>query len=163
MEGRLFWRMLQEDLNVDGKNCAGFQVREVVKNGSLFDVFRLSRGASEPDSNRLLNVREQTCECGKWQERGVTYIDAVAYYRLFGMQTLQYMMDNHDSQRTLPVRNSEQTLEGKHYSCFFGCVLDQDGVTLPPNPTKQASGRPRKDGSGNDLVLPLIQTNLLLL
>ncbi|KAG7349582.1 MULE transposase domain containing protein [Nitzschia inconspicua] len=58
------------------KNCSNFQVREVVKGGSQFDVFRPSRGASQPETNRLLDVREQTCECGKRQEHGDPCIDA---------------------------------------------------------------------------------------
>ncbi|KAG7358033.1 MULE transposase domain containing protein [Nitzschia inconspicua] len=52
------------------KSCSCFQVREVVKGGRQFDVFRPSRGESQPESNPLLDVREQTCEFGKWKVAG---------------------------------------------------------------------------------------------
>ncbi|KAG7344893.1 MULE transposase domain containing protein [Nitzschia inconspicua] len=124
------------------KNCSNFQVREVVKGGSQFDVFRPSRGASLPETNRLLDVREQTCECGKWQEHGVPCIDAVAYYRLFETQTLQYIMDNHVSEHYKYETVNE--LSKENIVPVSLDILDQDGVTLPPNRTKRSSGRPRK-------------------
>ncbi|KAG7374058.1 transposase, mutator family protein [Nitzschia inconspicua] len=139
------------------KNCSNFQVREVVKGGSQFDVFHPSRGASQPETNRLLDVREQTCECGKWQEHGVPCIDAVAYYRLFETQTLQYIMDNHVSEH-YKYETVNELLKENIVPVSLD-ILDQDGVTLPPNRTKRSSGRPRKKGSGNDLVSPMIQTN----
>ncbi|KAG7363749.1 transposase, mutator family protein [Nitzschia inconspicua] len=124
------------------KNCSNFQVREVVKGGSQFDVFRPSRGASLPETNRLLDVREQTCECGKWQEHGVPCIDAVAYYRLFETQTLQYIMDNHVSEH-YKYETVNELLKENIVPVSLD-ILDQDGVTLPPNCTKRSSGRPRK-------------------
>ncbi|KAG7364813.1 MULE transposase domain containing protein [Nitzschia inconspicua] len=124
------------------KNCSNFQVREVVKGGSQFDVFRPSRGASLPETNRLLDVREQTCECGKWQEHGVPCIDAVAYYRLFETQTLQYIMDNHVSEH-YKYETVNELLKENIVPVSLD-ILDQDGVTLPPNRTKRSSGRPRK-------------------
>ncbi|KAG7363059.1 MULE transposase domain containing protein [Nitzschia inconspicua] len=124
------------------KNCSNFQVREVVKGGSQFDVFRPSRGASLPETNRLLYVREQTCECGKWQEHGVPCIDAVAYYRLFETQTLQYIMDNHVSEH-YKYETVNELLKENIVPVSLD-ILDQDGVTLPPNCTKRSSGRPRK-------------------
>ncbi|KAG7361515.1 MULE transposase domain containing protein [Nitzschia inconspicua] len=139
------------------KNCSNFQVKEVVKGGSQFDVFRPSRGASQPETNRLLDVREHTCECGKWQEHGVPCIDAVAYYRLFETQTLQYIMDNHVSEH-FKYETVYELLKENIVPVSLD-ILDQDGVTLPPNRTKRSSGQPRKKGSGNDLVSPMIQTN----
>ncbi|KAG7364440.1 transposase, mutator family protein [Nitzschia inconspicua] len=121
------------------KNCSNFQVREVVKGGSQFDVFRPSRGASQPETNRLLDVREQTCECGKWQEHGVPCIDAVAYYRLFETQTLQYIMDNHVSEH-YKYETVNELLKENIVPVSLD-ILDQDGVTLPPNRTKRPSTR----------------------
>ncbi|KAG7363597.1 hypothetical protein IV203_026958 [Nitzschia inconspicua] len=120
------------------KNCSNFQVREVVKGGSQFDVFRPSRGASLPETNRLLDVREQTCECGKWQEHGVPCIDAVAYYRLFETQTLQYIMDNHVSEH-YKYETVNELLKENIVPVSLD-ILEQDGVTLPPNRTKRSSG-----------------------
>ncbi|KAG7373566.1 hypothetical protein IV203_034290 [Nitzschia inconspicua] len=124
------------------KYCSNFQVREVVKGGSQFDVFRPSRGASQPETNRLLDVREQTCECGKWQEHRVPCIDAVAYYRLFETQTLQYIMDNHVSEH-YKYETVNELLKENIVPVSLD-ILDQDGVTLPPNRTKRSSGQPRK-------------------
>ncbi|KAG7367563.1 hypothetical protein IV203_030234 [Nitzschia inconspicua] len=59
-------------------NCAGFQVWELLENGGIFSVCRNSRSPTEPERSYVLNIREQTCECGKWQDHEVPCIDAIA-------------------------------------------------------------------------------------
>ncbi|KAG7363118.1 hypothetical protein IV203_026478 [Nitzschia inconspicua] len=76
-------------------NCADFQVWELLENGGIFRVCRNSRGSTEPERSYVLNIREQTCECGKWQDHEVPCIDAIAYYKMIEKQTLQYIIDNH--------------------------------------------------------------------
>ncbi|KAG7355389.1 hypothetical protein IV203_000075 [Nitzschia inconspicua] len=109
------------------------------------------------ETNRLLDVREQTCECGKWQEHGVPCIDAVAYYRLFETQTLQYIMDNHVSEH-YKYETVNELLKENIVPVSLD-ILDQDGVTLPPKSHKKVKWTTKEKGSGNNLVSPLIQTN----
>ncbi|KAG7359842.1 transposase [Nitzschia inconspicua] len=139
------------------KNCAGFQVREVVKGGSQFDVFRPSRGASQPESNRLLNVKEQTCECGKLQEHRIPCIDAVAYYRVLEMKTMQYILDNHVSEH-YKYETINELLKENIVPVSLD-VLDMMELHCHQIAQKGQVDDQGKKGSGNDLVLPMIQTN----
>ncbi|KAG7374672.1 MULE transposase domain containing protein [Nitzschia inconspicua] len=80
--------------------------------------------------NRICSLREEN------------YIDAVAYYRLFETQTLQYIMGNHVSEH-YKYETVNELLKENIVPVSLD-ILDQDGVTLPPNRTIRSSGRPRK-------------------
>ncbi|KAG7370301.1 hypothetical protein IV203_028047 [Nitzschia inconspicua] len=80
--------------------------------------------------NRICSLREES------------YIDAVAYYRWFETQTLQYIMDNHVSEH-YKYKTVNELLKENIVPVSLD-ILDQDGVTLPPNRTIRSSGRPRK-------------------
>ncbi|KAG7365455.1 MULE transposase domain containing protein [Nitzschia inconspicua] len=80
--------------------------------------------------NRICSLREEN------------YIDAVAYYRLFETQTLQYIMDKHVREH-YKYETLNELLKENIVPVSLD-ILDQDGVTLPPNRTIRSSGQPRK-------------------
>ncbi|KAG7372186.1 MULE transposase domain containing protein [Nitzschia inconspicua] len=123
-------------------NCAGFQVWELLENGGIFRVCRTSRGPTEPERSYVLNIREQTCECGKWQDHEVPCINAIAYYKKIEKQTLQYIIDNHVSGQYKFETVNELLKDNIIPVCLE--TISADGITLPPNVVKRRSGRPKK-------------------
>jgi hypothetical protein len=61
-------------------NCAGFKVVEIEENGSRFAVARRGRRTSEPKVSYNIDVVKRSCDCGEWQDHGVPYIDAIAFF-----------------------------------------------------------------------------------
>ncbi|KAG7360322.1 MULE transposase domain containing protein [Nitzschia inconspicua] len=123
-------------------NCAGFQVWELLENGGIFRVRRNSRGPTEPERSYVLNIQEQTCECGKWQDHEFPCIDAIAYYKMIEKQTLQYIIDNHVSGQ-YKFETVNELLKDNIIQVRLE-TISADGITLPPNVVKRPICRPKK-------------------
>ena len=120
----------------------GFRVVEVEINGNDFIVRRGTTSATESERVHNINMSEKTCNCGEWQDQGYPCIDAVAYFRLHKKMTLNSILLS-TVEKFLTYEKEYEMLKTNIYPVCIE-TISPDGCTLPPDASKQRSGRPRR-------------------
>ena len=84
------------------------------------------------------------CTCGKWQNRELPCIDAMAYFRNYKQQSFPFILENTIS--SFYTYNSLQNLHKDNICPVIIPTLGRDLVTLPPNliKRKRSTGCPKK-------------------
>ena len=126
------------------ENCAGFKVMEIKKGRSEFTIIRQSRKARDNSNRYTIDIVEQQCECGIWQEHDFPCIDALAYFRLEKKYTLNHVLAKFVDKVYTYEHENELLKENIVPVCME--TISRDGVTMAPKETfKRSTGRPRKE------------------
>ena len=97
----------------------------------------------ESSTKYNVDLIDESCTCGEWQEHGYPCVDALAYFRLEKKITLNDVVASHVS-HLYTYANARELLRVNIIPVCMDTVKP-DGVTLPPKQSlKRSSGRPRK-------------------
>jgi hypothetical protein len=130
-------------LNQRWVNCASFKLVELDENGTMLTVIPRGRRASEEDTIYNIDVVNKRCDCAEWQDYGVPYIDAIAYFRFHKKVLLEQVLSEHVDQH-YTCENESMLLRKKIVPVCMKRVC-HDGTTLPPKAsTKRSTGRLKK-------------------
>jgi hypothetical protein len=124
-------------------SCAGYTVTELQDEGDKYTIVRQQSDILLSSSKFTIDIVDETCTCGEWQEHGYPCVDAIAYFRLYRKVTVDEILANHVKQFYMYANERELLKSNITPVCMN--TLTPDGVTLPPRPSsKRGSGRPRK-------------------
>lgn len=97
----------------------------------------------DPETLHCIDVQEQWCSCGQWQEHGVPCVDACAYFRHIRNQKEDDVLRDYVPQQFKFLYHQE--LMKSNIKPVIIDTLRKDGITRPPPATgKRTSGRPKK-------------------
>jgi hypothetical protein len=123
--------------------CAGYNVIELGMDGSSYSVSRQTRKAVDSSSRYTINLVNQRCTCGEWQEHGIPCVDALACFRLQQGLTLNEVLEKYVDQ--LYTYSNARELLSVNIMPVCMDTISPDGVTLPPKESsKRTTGRPKK-------------------
>jgi hypothetical protein len=74
------------------KNSAGSQILQIEDGIPCYKVTRLA--VNKYITTHVLNVKEQKCACGRWQEFGYPCQDAMVYYRVIKKKMIVDVLDS---------------------------------------------------------------------
>ena len=122
--------------------CAGFGVIGNNKEEGLFRIKRTDLSMTEARVWHDINVSNEICSCGKWQEREYPCIDAMAFYRNYEHMTFEKILStkvsgyyNYDSLHKLYKDNIT--------SVSLTTLVNDELTMPPPNIRKRQAGRPK--------------------
>ena len=123
--------------------CAGYKVLELTDDGGKFTITRRTKKDLESTTRYIVDVVNQRCSCGEWQEYCYPCIDALAYFWLHKNATLNEVLGHH-VEDYYTYKNAREMLRiNIHPVCMD--AIKSDGVTLPPKASlKRSTGRPKK-------------------
>ena len=137
---------------------AGFVIIGTDDNEALFRIKRTDLSLTESRVWHDIDITNQTCSCGKWQEREYPCIDAMGFFRNHELLTFDKIVSTKVS--VYYNYDSLQALYKENISSVSLSTLVSDGVTMPPkNQRKRQTGRPKKDVFVNDLDMQLLKKN----
>ena len=112
------------------EKCAGYEVLEGEDESNKFTIVRHTTLASESSKRYSIDIGNNTCECGEWQDNGYPCIDAMAYFRLYRYETMDNVFDEYVD----PMYTYEMEVEMMKTNICPVCVetIAHDGFTLPP-------------------------------
>ena len=123
---------------------------EVIKLDEETGEFKVNRSPYK-EAGRIshcINVVTKECTCGKWQDRAYPCIDAMAYFRNYEQESLEYILAKEVS--SFYKYSSLYHLYRKNIKPVIISTLIADGETLPPGATnKRRAGRPQKKRARN--------------
>jgi hypothetical protein len=120
---------------------------EVIQINDSSGEYKINRSAKDLQSigiSHCINIKQQSCTCGKWQDREYPCIDALAYFRNYKRLSFHDILEKHVS--PYYSCNSLFLLWRKNICPVIISTLEHDETAQPPlspERVKRQTGRPR--------------------
>jgi hypothetical protein len=136
--------LMKENIQYMWNKCNGFTVTILDEGEQTYKVSRNDTVGKALATRHVINVKEQNCTCGWWQDLCTPCIDACAYFRL--IENLE--IDDITVNKVSPYYHwyYQQQLMNNNFKPVTIASLQRDMVTQPPTQSnKRQPGRPKNN------------------